>query len=136
MLRNSGKDQQKERTSMPQQKIKREELKTTFNGKTVPVMRIWYGETDITVAFAASKHLPVFPLKQEDLTTIWAVVAIEGKTTLRIWIDEFVTGCEIHHIDMSYPRVENRPNPTFSTPASMSESTEAGQESSLPDTFW
>ena len=95
---------------MPQQTIKLEFLKTTLSDTAVPVVRIWYGETDITVAFAAAKLLPVFPVRQDPMT-IWGVLANAGRSTLRTWIDEFVTGSEMRRFDMSYPRIENPPQP-------------------------
>jgi hypothetical protein len=88
------------------QRIKREYLTTTLNFQSVPVLRVWYGDLDITVAFAAFQKLPVFPVKQ-GYKTIWAVFAID-KQMLRIWTNEYVTICELHHIDMGYPRINER----------------------------
>jgi len=85
---------------MSLQKIRREYLETTVSGQSIPVMCLWYGETDITVAFASSLKLPIFPLGDK-----WAVLATAGKETLRIWSTEFVDGSEMHHIDMAYPKI-------------------------------
>ena len=93
-----------------QQKVRREYLTTTLNFQSVPVLRVWYGDTDITIAFAAFQKLPVFPVKQEH-KNIWAVFAIEDKQTLRMWTNEYVTICELHHIDMTYPRINERNEP-------------------------
>lgn len=92
--------QKGENSTVPLRKIRREYLETMLSGQSIPVMCLWYGETDITVAFAAAMKLPLFPLGDT-----WAALATAGKETLRIWSSEFVAGSEMHGNDMAYPKI-------------------------------
>jgi hypothetical protein len=94
---------------VPQHKIVREYLHAHFNHQDVPVVRLYYGGMyEFTVAFATSYRLPLLPVELPDGGVEFAVLATVGKEVIRVWSNEWVTGCELHNVDMSYPRIEMR----------------------------
>jgi hypothetical protein len=64
-----------------------------FNGHNVPVAKVIYGDTDITILAAKHCELPLFPVSGE-----WYMCAIHSNAELKRFLDPFLTSREIRNI--------------------------------------